>query len=103
MGFEELWDGFEKIKTRTEDGEKFTAAVLKYLQKRHETEIKYARGLVHLSECFKTELEIGSTLDCWNGLRDETQSLATARQSFCGQIEELSNTITNNLKEDKKK
>jgi len=76
MGFDELWDGFEKIKTRTEDGEKFTAAVQKYLQNRHETELKYAKSMQHMNECFKTDLEIGSTLACWNGLRDETQALA---------------------------
>jgi len=97
-----LWDGFEKIKARTEDGEKFTAVIQKYLQKRHETESKYARNLQHLNECFKTDLEIGTTLVCWQGLRDETQNLADARQAFCDQILELINTITNNLKEDKK-
>jgi len=102
MGFDELWDGFEKIKTRTEDGEKFTAAIQKYLQKRHETESKYARSLLHLNECFKIDLEIGSTQVCWHGLRDETQILADARQTFCEQIQDLINTITNNLKEDKK-
>jgi len=102
MGFDELWDGFEKIKLRTEDGEKFTAAVQKYLLKRHETESKYAKSMQHMNECFKTDLEIGSTLACWNGLRDETQALADTRQVFCDQIQELINTITNNLKEDKK-
>jgi len=102
MGFDELWDGFEKIKARTEDGEKFTAAVQKYLQKRHETEAKYARSLQHLSECFKIDLEIGSMLACWHGLRDETANLAESRQAFCDQIQELINTMTNSLKEDKK-
>jgi len=40
MGFDELWDGFEKIKARTEEGSNFTLSLLKYLQKRHEIEMK---------------------------------------------------------------
>jgi len=102
MGFDELWDGFEKIKIRTEDGEKFTAEILRYLKKRHEIETKYAKGLLHLGDCFKTDLEIGTTLGCWFGLRDETQYLSETRQAFCDQLLDLTNTITNNLKEERK-
>jgi len=102
MGFDELWDGFEKIKTRTEDGLNFTQAILKYLQRRHELELKYSRNLQSLNECFKNEWEIGTMQNCWHGLRDETQSLSDVRVTFCKDLEEMTNTITNNLKEDKK-
>jgi len=102
MGFDELWDGFEKIKARTEDGSNFTQGILKYLQKRHELELKYSRHIKSLDECFKNEFEIGSMLNCWHGLRDETKTLSDAREVFCKELDEMINTITNNLKEDKR-
>jgi len=102
MGFDDLWDGFEKIKVRTEDGINFTQGILKYLQKRLEIEMKYSRTLLALQETFKTELEIGTLQSCWNGLRDETQTLGESRQAFCKDIEEMINTIISNLKDDKR-
>lgn len=102
MGFDELWDGFENIKTRTDDGINFTQGFLKYLQRRLEIELKYSRNLQALQETFKSELEIGTMESCWNGLRDETQNLHETRQTFCKDLEDLINTILTNLKEDKR-
>jgi len=102
MGFDELWDGFEKIKARTEEGSNFTLSLLKYLQKRHEIEMKYVRNLSTLQDCFKSEWEIGTVQLCWNGLKDETQSVSDSRQVFCKAIEEMINTIINNMKEEKR-
>jgi len=53
------------------------------------------------TECFKTE-EIGSMMNCWQVLKEETQSLSEKRQTFCTELESLINTVTNNIKEDKK-
>uniref|UniRef100_A0A6B2L1Z4 SH3 domain-containing protein n=1 Tax=Arcella intermedia TaxID=1963864 RepID=A0A6B2L1Z4_9EUKA len=47
-------------------------------------------------------MEMGSTLACWECLRDESQALSDKRQTFCDQLTELIETITNNLKEEKK-
>jgi len=102
MGFDELWDGFEKIKLRTEDGINFTQSILKYLQKRLEIEMKYSRSLLALQETFKGELEIGTLQICWNGLKDETQTLADSRQAFCNNLDEMINSIISNLKDDKR-
>jgi len=55
-----------------------------------------------LQESFKNDLEIGTMQSCWHGLRDETQSLSDVRQTFCKELEEMINTISNNIKEDKK-
>jgi hypothetical protein len=102
MGFDELWDGFENIKVRTEDGINFTQGIIKYLQKRLEIELKYTRSLQVLQEAFRSELEIGTMQTCWHGLRDETQSTSEVRQTFCKDLEELINTILTNIKEDKR-
>jgi hypothetical protein len=55
-----------------------------------------------LQESFKNDLEIGTMQSCWHGLRDETQALSDVRQTFCKELEEMINTISNNIKEDKK-
>jgi len=103
MGFDELWDGFEKIKVRTETGINFTIGFLKYLQKRHEIELKYSRNLqmIH-QECFKSDLELGTMQTCWLAIRDETQSISDARQHFCKDLEEIITNVQNTIKDDKR-
>eukprot|EP01125_Pyxidicula_operculata_P002050 TRINITY_DN1200_c0_g1_i4.p1 TRINITY_DN1200_c0_g1~~TRINITY_DN1200_c0_g1_i4.p1 ORF type:complete len:536 (+),score=140.84 TRINITY_DN1200_c0_g1_i4:459-2066(+) len=104
MGFDEIWDGFvsNKVVKRTEDGEKFTHAIIKYLQRRHETETKYSKSLSHLSECFKSELEIGTVQDCWLSLKTETEQCVAERQAFADKIQNLLNTVEVDEKEDKR-
>jgi len=102
MGFDELWDGFENIKVRTEDGINFTQGIIKYLQKRLEIELKYTRSLQALQEAFRSEFEIGSMQTCWHGLRDETHNTSEVRQTFCNDLQELINTIITNIKDDKR-
>jgi len=102
MGFDELWDGFEKIKIRTESGISFTQALLKYLYKRQEIELKYSRNLNTLFQESKTELEIGTMQSCWLSLRDETHCLSEKRLNFCKEIEEMINNVINTIKNDKR-
>lgn len=52
MGFEVLWDGFDKVCEKAERGEEFTKTVLKYMEKRHEIELKYSAGLGKMNSIF---------------------------------------------------
>jgi len=104
MGFEELWDGFEKVCKKTEDGEKFCRDFLKYLEKRKEIEKEYSKQMKGLLEKFtyKVELEIGTTLDAWNCLKTESNTLGDSTTQFVDNIDKIIEQVTNHLKEEKK-
>jgi len=102
MGFEELWDGFDKISEKTAAGEEFTKTIIKYLEKRHEVETKYAKGLLGLVSIFGGDREDGSTQTAWHGLRDENDALSKDRTAFCAEIQKLIDDLKAQLLSDKK-
>jgi len=102
MGFEELWDGFDKITQKTADGEEFTRSIIKYLEKRNEVETKYSKGLAHLIPIFNSDKEDGTIQGAWLGLRDEMDALSKDRTAFCGEIQKLIEDLKAQLLSDKK-
>jgi len=102
MGFEELWDGFDKITEKTAAGEEFTRTIIKYLEKRHEVETKYAKGLAHLVPIFATDKEDGTTQAAWHGLRDEMDTQSKDRVAFCAEVQKLIDDLKGQLLNDKK-
>jgi hypothetical protein len=94
MGFEILWDGFEKVCEKTERGEEFTRQCIKYMEKRHEIELKYAEGLGKMNSNFG-DREDGSTKDCWTSFGVETANLSKDREAFTADI----TTIIQGLKD----
>jgi len=102
MGFEELWDGFDKICEKTAAGEEFTKSIIKYLEKRHEVEAKYLKGLAHLAPMFGTDREDGTIQNAWFSLRDETEALSKERAGFCADLQKLIDDIKAQLTSDRK-
>jgi len=101
MGFEELWDGFEKVCKRSNDGEQFVGAILRYFTKRQKLELEYSKSLTHLSEGMKDEQEIGTTIELWTALQSETKTLGDDRIKFCDKLKELTDAVAVDLKEGK--
>jgi len=102
MGFEELWDGFEKVCKRSNDGEQFVGAILRYFTKRQKLELEYSKALTHLSEGMKDEQEIGTTKELWNALQTETKTIGEDRTKFSDKLMELTNAVANDLRDGKK-
>jgi len=102
MGFEELWDGFEKVSTRSNDGEQFVGAILRYFTKRQKLELEYAKALEHLAEGMKEEQEIGTTKELWLTLQAETKTLGEERIKFTEKLMELTTTVANDLRDGKR-
>jgi len=102
MGFEELWDGFEKVCDKTEKGEEFTKTMIKYFEKRLEIEQKYSKSLAAMNSIFNPEREDATTKDCWSSLRDETTQLAKDREVFSVDLAKLIEEIKAQLNIDKK-
>lgn len=101
MGFDELWDGFDKVCKRANEGEGFVGAILRYFTKRHKVELEYAKSMEHLASGME-ELEIGSTKELWLSVQRETKTAGDERTKFCDHLVELTTSVANNLKEEKK-
>jgi len=101
MGFETLWDGFEKICEKTERGEEFTKTVIKMFEKRADVEQKYAKSLASMQSIFG-EREDGTTKDCWTSFGAETMSLAQNREIFVQDIHSTLEELKQQLMQDKK-
>jgi len=102
MGFEELWDGFEKVDKRSNDGELFVNSVLRYMTKRQKLELEYAKSLNHLADTMKDDLEIGTTKEMWATLQLETKNLGEERTKFSEHLMELTTTVAKDLRECKR-
>jgi len=101
MGFEVLWDGFDKVCEKAEKGEEFTKTVIKYMEKRHEIEQKYGAGLGKMNSIFN-EREDGTTKDCWTTFGAETAALAQDRGNFVTDIETVIQSLKQQMAEDRK-
>jgi len=101
MGFETLWDGFDKVCDKTERGEEFTRQCIKYMEKRKEVEEKYAQGLSKMSTLF-SDREDGTTKDCWNAFGAETTVLSKDRETFVVDIEGIIQGMRDQLVLDRK-
>jgi hypothetical protein len=101
MGFEVLWDGFDKVCEKAEKGEEFTKTVIKYMEKRHEIEQKYGAGLGKMNSIF-TEREDGTTKECWATFGAETAALASDRGNFVADIESVIQSLKQQMAEDRK-
>jgi len=102
MGFEELWDGFEKVCKRSNDGEQFVGAILRYFTKRQKLELDYAKALDHLADGMKEEQEIGTTKEMWTTLQAETKTLGEERTKCTEKLMDLTTTVANDLREGKR-
>jgi hypothetical protein len=101
MGFEVLWDGFDKVCEKAEKGEEFTKTVIKYMEKRHEIEQKYGAGLGKMNSIF-SEREDGTTKECWSTFGAETAALAQDRGNFVADIESVIQSLKQQMAEDRK-
>lgn len=101
MGFETLWDGFDKVCDKTERGEEFTKQCIKYLEKRKEVEEKYAAGLNKMNSLFG-DREDGTTKECWNAFGAETAALSKDRETFVFDIEAIIQSMKDQLLLDRK-
>jgi hypothetical protein len=101
MGFEVLWDGFDKVCEKAEKGEEFTKTVIKYMEKRHEIEQKYGAGLGKMNTLF-SEREDGTTKECWSTFGAETAALAQDRGNFVADIESVIQSLKQQMADDRK-
>lgn len=101
MGYEELWDGFDAIVEKTDDGEKFSKELLRYMQKRQEIETAYAKSLNSLVEKMKGE-EIGTLGNAWEALKEQTLQIAASRTRFSDELEQVIVQMSENAKTEKK-
>jgi len=93
MGFEELWvlpDVFQRVCRRTEDGERFTAQIIKYIEKRSKIEAAYAKSIsTAAGEVFKLEMELGTLKGTWDSLKAETEAAGGIHDEFSTKLVEL--------------
>jgi hypothetical protein len=81
MGFStDLWDQFELVYKRVQEGKKWCHSLSVFLKKRSELEKDYAKKLQALTK--STETEFGTMHSAWVDIKTETDNVAKAHQLF---------------------
>eukprot|EP01130_Rhizamoeba_saxonica_P015414 TRINITY_DN6918_c0_g1_i2.p1 TRINITY_DN6918_c0_g1~~TRINITY_DN6918_c0_g1_i2.p1 ORF type:complete len:484 (+),score=161.55 TRINITY_DN6918_c0_g1_i2:19-1470(+) len=102
MSFSELWDGFEKCVDLGENMEKFSREVLKYINKKVDLEGNHVKSSRRVLNSFSEDVEFGSMLDCWLELKKQQLEIEETRSNMVTGLEEVANTMSNWIKEEKK-
>eukprot|EP00026_Physarum_polycephalum_P007209 Phypoly_transcript_07266.p1 GENE.Phypoly_transcript_07266~~Phypoly_transcript_07266.p1 ORF type:complete len:474 (+),score=109.19 Phypoly_transcript_07266:75-1496(+) len=98
---DDLWDKFEVVCKKVSNGKNFTGTVSKFLQKRAQIESTYAKSLAKLckDKTFSGDLEIGSSKDCWQAMRDDLELMANKHDALADETNTLFETIQTYLTE----
>jgi len=98
---DDLWDKFEVVCKKVSNGKNFTGTVSKFLQKRAQIESTYAKSLAKLckDKTFGGDLEIGSSKDCWQAMRDDLELMANKHDALADETNTLFETIQTYLTE----
>jgi chemotaxis protein histidine kinase CheA len=98
---DDLWDKFEVVCKKVSNGKNFTGTVSKFLQKRAQIESTYAKSLAKLckDKTFAGDLEIGSSKDCWQAIRDDLEMMANKHDALADETNTLFETIQTYLTE----
>ncbi|GAM23067.1 hypothetical protein SAMD00019534_062420 [Acytostelium subglobosum LB1] len=102
---EDLWDKFDGVVKKVDNGKAFTNVVSKFLAKQQQIESVYAKSMVKLckDKTYAPDMEIGSLRDAWQVYRDQLEIAANQHEEFSQRIETLiNNSINAYLTESKK-
>jgi hypothetical protein len=103
MSFDELWNGFEVVAKKAEDGEKFSKEVAKFLKKLHEIEEAYSTSLLKLVRNLDLNGESGTTNECWATVKNEYEAVANTHSQFAQKVlAEVHDPFSKQTTEDRK-
>jgi len=90
-----LMGGFEVLYERSEEVLKSITEMGGYFKKLADVELEYSKSLIKLNQATKklfgtrtkkTEKEVGTLKDCWDGVQGEVENIANRHSSFAGSI-----------------
>jgi hypothetical protein len=103
MGFEELWNGFNVVAKKVEDGERFERDFARFVKKLHEIEETYSSSLLKLVKSLELNLEIGSVNEAWLAIRNEYEVIANVHSTLATKLDtEVQGPLIEQIKEGKK-
>ncbi|KYR00780.1 SH3 domain-containing protein [Tieghemostelium lacteum] len=93
---EDLWDKFESVVKKVDNGKVFTQTMSKFLLKQQQIESAYAKSLVKLckDKSFAPDMEIGTLKDSFQTYREQLELIGQLHEDFSAKLEKI---ITNGL------
>eukprot|EP01112_Ceratiomyxa_fruticulosa_P011934 TRINITY_DN3283_c0_g1_i1.p1 TRINITY_DN3283_c0_g1~~TRINITY_DN3283_c0_g1_i1.p1 ORF type:complete len:335 (+),score=82.05 TRINITY_DN3283_c0_g1_i1:337-1341(+) len=101
---EELWDKFDDVCKRVENGKNFTNSFSTFLKKRADIEKSYARNMTKLckDKSFLGETEIGTLKQAWVVHKEEVENMAQKHAALAEQLALMVQAITTYLQNARK-
>ncbi|KAN0025287.1 hypothetical protein ACTFIU_003547 [Dictyostelium citrinum] len=88
---EDLWDKFESVVKKVDNGKIFTQQLSKFLSKQQQIESAYAKSLVKLckDKSFAPEVEMGTLRDSFQCYREQLELIGALHEEFSNRLEKL--------------
>ncbi|EGG22363.1 SH3 domain-containing protein [Cavenderia fasciculata] len=88
---EDLWDKFEGVVKKVENGKVFTNTMSKFLSKQQQIESAYAKSMIKLckDKSLAPDMEIGTLRDSWQVYRDQLEAISNLHDEFSQKLEKL--------------
>jgi len=88
---EDLWDKFESVVKKVDNGKHFTQSLSKFLIKQQQIESHYSKSLIKLckDKSFAPDTEIGTLRDSFQVYREQIELIATLHEEFSTKLEKI--------------
>ncbi|KAF2068598.1 hypothetical protein CYY_010076 [Polysphondylium violaceum] len=88
---EDLWDKFESVVKKVDNGKHFTQSLSKFLIKQQQIESNYAKSLIKLckDKSFAPDNEIGTLRDSFQVYREQVELIAMLHEDFTSKLEKI--------------
>ncbi|KAK5574709.1 hypothetical protein RB653_009962 [Dictyostelium firmibasis] len=88
---EDLWDKFESVVKKVDNGKIFTQQLSKFLSKQQQIESTYAKSLVKLckDKSFAPDVEMGTLRDSFQCYREQLELIGALHEEFSNRLEKL--------------
>eukprot|EP01132_Coremiostelium_polycephalum_P001087 gene1087-1378_t len=88
---EDLWDKFESVVKKVDNGKIFTASMSKFLMKQQQIESNYAKSMIKLcrDKSFAPDMEMGTLRDSFQLYREQLEVIGLLHEDFSQKLERI--------------
>ncbi|EFA78618.1 SH3 domain-containing protein [Heterostelium album PN500] len=88
---EDLWDKFDGVVKKVDNGKVFTNLMSKFLLKQQQIESLYSKSMIKLckDKSFAPDMEIGTIRDSWQIYRDQVEAISVLHEEFSNKLEKI--------------
>ncbi|EGC35502.1 hypothetical protein DICPUDRAFT_92017 [Dictyostelium purpureum] len=88
---EDLWDKFESVTKKVDNGKLFTQTLSKFLAKQHQIESSYAKSMIKLckDKSYAPDMEMGTLRDGFQSYREQLELIGALHEEFSNRLEKL--------------